>query len=108
MSFNLSQMFQQLGVPAIVVATVLLAMGLASLTVFIERILTLRRSRAASRKFSSTVNDDLQAGRFDPVIEVAEAHAQGHLARVVRAGLTTYRHAQKTADVSGLTPVEQT
>jgi hypothetical protein len=42
-----------MGWPAITVAVVLLVMGLASLTVFIERNVTLRRSRSASQRFAA-------------------------------------------------------
>jgi biopolymer transport protein ExbB len=108
MQFNFTDMWQHMGIPAIVVASVLVVMGLASLTVFVERLLTLRRSRAASRLFATQVADDMDRGRFDAVIAAAEQFKIGHLARVVRTGLTTYRHAQQTVDASGLTPVDQT
>ena len=108
MEFNLTEMLRGMGIPAIVVAVVLSLMGLASLTVFVERLITMRRSRSASKKFSAQVADDLQHGRFDAAISAADGFKAGHLARVVRTGLTTYRHAQQTADVSGLTPVDQT
>ena len=40
MQLGLSDFWQHMGIPAIVVAGVLIIMGLASLTVFIERVLT--------------------------------------------------------------------
>ena len=108
MNFNFSEMWQNMGLPAIVVASVLLAMGMASLTVFVERLLTLRRSRAASREFAAKVGDQVDAGNFDAVITEAESYSSGHLARVVRAALTAYRHAEQTTDVAGLSPLERT
>ena len=108
MQFGFTELWQHMGIPAIVVASVLIVMGLASLTVFIERVLTLRRSRAASQRFAAQVADDMSRGRFDAVLSASEGHQIGHLARVVRTGLTTFRHAQQTADASGLTPVDQT
>ena len=108
MQFSFTEMWQHMGLPAVVVAGVLLLMGLASLTVFVERLLTLRRSRAASRAFSAKVIEDMNAGNFDAVIAEADNFQRGHLVRVVRTGLATYRHAEQTADVSGLAPVEQT
>ena len=108
MQFSSVELWQHMGVPAFVVAAVLLVMGMASLTVFIERLLTLRRSRAASQRFAKQVAEDMSHGRFDPVIAAADQFPTSHLARVVRTGLTTYQHAQLTADVSGLTPVDQT
>ncbi len=108
MSFSLFEIFQHMGVAAMVVAGVLVVMGLASLTVFIERIIALRRSRIASRNFAAAVAEPMQAGDIDAILTASEGHSTGHLARVVRSALTTYWHATKTADISGLTPAERT
>jgi biopolymer transport protein ExbB len=108
MSFNFFEVFQHMGVPAMLVAAVLVVMGLASLTVFIERVIALRRSRAASRAFAAAVAEPMQAGDIDAVLVASEGHGAGHLARVVRSALTTYWHATKTVDISGLTPAERT
>jgi biopolymer transport protein ExbB len=108
MQFNFIEIFQHMGVPAMVVAAVLVTMGLASLTVFAERVITLRRSRATSRAFATAVGSQMDRGEFDEVLTEAEKHQQGHLPRVVRSALATYRHAEQTADVTGLTPVERT
>jgi biopolymer transport protein ExbB len=108
MSFSFGEIFQHMGVPAMVVAAVLVVMGLASLTVFIERVITLRRSRAQSRAFAAGIADAMHAGDVAGILEQTDAHKQGHLARVVRAGLTTYWHARNTPDISGLTPAERT
>jgi len=108
MSFGLSEIWQHMGWPALIVAAVLITMGLASLTVFIERITTLRRSRNASRAFAAHVADAMERGDVDSVIGDAEQFRAGHLARIVRSGLTTYWHALKTPDISGLTPTERT
>lgn len=108
MGFDINEMLQHMGGPAIAVAAVLLLMGLASLTVFVERLLTLRISRSASRRFSNAVADDMNAGRFDAVIAASDRFKRGHLARIVRTGLSTYQRAEQTADVSGLTPFDQT
>jgi len=108
MQFSVSEMWQHMGVPAMIVAGVLLTMGLASLTVFLERMLTLRRSRAASRRFASTVGSSMEAGDFDAVLVNAEKNSRSHLARVLCAGLAMFRHAKETQDISGLTPVDRT
>ena len=62
MSFRYCEIWQHMGVPAMIVAGVLVIMGLASLTVFVERIITLRRSRAASRPFAGAVGADVDGG----------------------------------------------
>jgi biopolymer transport protein ExbB len=108
MQIGMAEIWQHMGIPAMVVALTLLLMGLASLTVFIERLISLSRSRAASKKFAAECGADIDAGKFDQVIGRAEEFQAGHLARVVRAGLSTFRHAEKTSDISGLTPVERT
>jgi len=110
MSFSYAEIWQHMGVPAMVIAGILLVMGLASLTVFLERIYTLRRSRAASRAFAMSMADKIRAADVDGVLAEAQSEEfkHGHLARVVRAGLTTYSHARQTADISGLTPAERT
>jgi biopolymer transport protein ExbB len=108
MQIGIADIWQHMGVPAMVVAVTLVVMGLASLTVFIERIITLRRSRSASKAFAGECGADIDAGRFDHVIGRSDEYQIGHLARVVRAGLSTFRHAEKTSDISGLTPVERT
>ena len=108
MSFSFFDIWQHMGVPALIVAGILVVMGLASLTVFVERILTLRRSRTASRAFATKVSTAMKQGNVDDIIADAEEHKAGHLARVVRTGVTTYWHARNTADISGLTPAERT
>jgi biopolymer transport protein ExbB len=108
MQFSFSDIWKHMGGPAIAVASVLLLMGMASLTVFVERIFSLRRSRRASRVFSSKVAEAVSTGRFDAAIAEAEKHKHSHLARIFRAALGTYRHAERTADASALTPFDHT
>jgi biopolymer transport protein ExbB len=108
MSFSLTEIWHTMGLPAKIVAAFLLVMGLASLTVFIERLLTLRRSRAASRKFAAEIADETRASAIERVIERASNFPQSHLARLVQSGLTTYTQALKADDGSGLAPAERT
>jgi biopolymer transport protein ExbB len=110
MHFSLTEIWGHMGVPALVVGAVLLLMGLASLTVVAERLMTLRSSRAASRRFAGSIGRDLRPDRLDLVIKRAELkqHAKGHLARVVRSVLRAYQHAVTTADIGGLPPAERT
>ena len=108
MSFNLSDIWSTMGLPAKIVGALLLVMGLASLTAFIERLLALRRSRSAARRFASEAADDLQAGLVEAVIATAEKYPQGHLPRLVQSGLTTYVQARSAAEGSALHPAERT
>ena len=100
------ELWEHLGWPALIVAGVLILMGVASLAVFVERVWALRRSRAASRAFASTVGRDLRPGAISQVITRADEVAAGHLARLVHFGLVMYRDAQNGLDGPGLTPVE--
>ena len=108
MSFSLTEMWHSMGLPAKIVGAFLLSMGLASLTVFIERLIALRRSRVSARKFASVVSEDLQEGRIESVLAEAAKHPHGHLPRLVQDGLSTYSQARSTADGTGLSPVERT
>jgi biopolymer transport protein ExbB len=97
-----------MGAPAMVVGAILVIMGLASLTVFVERLMTLRRSRIASRAFAAELSDQMREELIERLIEDAGKHPNGHLPRMVRTGLMTYRHARDTADVSALSSAERT
>jgi biopolymer transport protein ExbB len=107
MTFSLTEMWHSMGLPAKIVGAFLVAMGLASLTVFIERVIALRRSRAANRKFAAAIGDGLHAGAIEAVMAEAAKYPHGHLPRLVAAGLNTYWEA-RTSDDGGLTPVERT
>jgi len=104
--FNWTELWQHLGGPALVVAGTLLTMGILSSTVFVERVLALRRSRAASREFTVAIGSELPASAVETVIGRAGEHRRGHLARLVGSGLSTYREA--LGDVgSALSPAER-
>jgi len=108
MGFSFGEMWAHMGIPAKIVGFVLVTMGLASLTVFIERIISLRRSRDSSRKFAAETADHLRPNMVDRIISEAEGHSTGHLPRMVRSCLSMFRHARNTADVSALPAAERT
>src|SRR5256712_9218976 len=108
MTFGFTEMWHSMGLPAKIVGGFLLTMGLASLTVFIERLLGLRRARSASRQFAVAVGEGLQEADIETVIAEAAKHARGHLAQLVHSGLGVYRHARAVDDDSALTPAERT
>jgi len=108
MGFSFGEMWAHMGWPAVIVAVVLLLMGLASLTVFMERLLALRRSSRQSRRFAAQTGGHLRAEMVDRVIGEADKFPAGHLPRLVKAALGHYRHAHETADVSSLRPAERT
>jgi len=108
MSFGLIEMFQHMGVPALVVAAILSVMGLLSVTVFVERVLAFRRSRRASKNFAAASSAAMKTGDIPAILQATEKYADGHLAQVVKSGLEMYEHARKTADISGLSVTERT
>jgi len=108
MGFSLQEMWSHMGWPAVIVAVVLLVMGMASLTVFMERLIALRRSRKQSRRFAALSGSHLHADTVDTVIAEAGRFPAGHLPRLVKAALSHYRHAHETADASSLQVSERT
>jgi len=107
MTFSLAEMWHTMGLPAKIVGAFLLTMGLASLTVFIERLIALRRSHAASRAFARAVGDELTESAVPTVIAEAATHTRSHLARLVQSGLTVFSQA-RAADDSELSAAERT
>jgi biopolymer transport protein ExbB len=108
MGFSFGEMWAHMGWPAVIVAVVLLIMGLSSLTVFIERLLTVRRSREESRRFAAETGGHLRADMLDTVIGEADKYPRGHLPHLVKAALAHYKHARDTIDVSVVPPAERT
>ena len=106
--FNWNEIWQHMGVPALVVSGLLLLMGVASLTVFVERLLTLRRARNVSRRFADRVGEGIVPSALAQVISEAKVHPAGYLARLVETGLSTYQAALSDTEGRDLTPVERT
>ena len=75
--FNWNEIWQHMGVPALVVAGVLLLMGVTSLTVFVERLLTLRRPRNSSPRFADRVGDGIVPSALPQVISEAQRTRPG-------------------------------
>jgi biopolymer transport protein ExbB/TolQ len=107
MTFSFAEMWHSMGLPAKIVGGFLLTMGLASLTVFIERLLAIRRSRAASRSFARAIGEQLDESAVAAVITEAATHPRSHLARLVQSGLTVYSHTRGAPD-SELSAAERT
>jgi len=101
-----TEVWTHLGWPAITVVTVLLAMGVASLAVFVERVWAIARSRRESRAFAAGAIATLRPAGVETVLAEAARLDGGHLARLARHGLSMYRDVQNGLDGDGLTPVE--
>jgi biopolymer transport protein ExbB len=109
MQFSPIEIWNHMGLPALVIAALLLLMGLASLTVLTERLITLRLSHQASRRFAESIVRDMEAGDIEAIITRAAdpRYTRGHLTRILQHGLTAYRHARLTADIGGLPAAER-
>ncbi len=109
MQFSFQEMWQHMGAAALVVASVLLVMGFASLVVFVERWLTFTRSRLASRRFLAAVKEARRRGEWSTVAKTAREFPSSFLARLVQTGIETYIQAHRhRADGGGLAPLEKT
>lgn len=103
MSFDLLHMWSTMGFGARLIAGFLLLMGVASLTIMVERAWVLMRTVARSRKFAEEVMPLLEKGDFDGARAFAESHKGSHLALVVASTLKAYLHRSQ----GQLSPVER-
>jgi biopolymer transport protein ExbB len=104
MDFNLESMWDQMGLVAKGVAVVLLAMGVATLTVTLERLIFLWRSRRHSRLFARELGALLERGEHERAANRAAELSASPLASLVAIGLRTYTDARRTR--SAVAPVE--
>jgi biopolymer transport protein ExbB len=102
---TIKEIFTHMGPPAIAVASTLLVMALASLTIFFERLFSYWRSRNASHAFAAEARALLEADDAEGLVKKAQAN-KGHLAKLLAAGAQTWLAAQKKP--SSLSPVEAT
>jgi biopolymer transport protein ExbB len=108
MSFSFTEMWQSMGLPAKIVGAFLITMGLSSLTVFIERLIALRRSRDASKSFARGIGEELRRSEIQATVGEAAKYPRSHLARLVQSGLSVYLLACSARDESDLSPAERT
>lgn len=104
--FDLTKILEHMGLPAKVIAFVLLAMAVSSLAVFFERLYAFSRSRRASKRFAELARGVLNGDRPEDLIQTAEAVKGSHLARLLAAGMKTYSEQQKKP--GSLSPLEAT
>jgi biopolymer transport protein ExbB len=88
--FDFGKILGHMGVPAMTIASVLLLMAIASLAVFIERLVAYQRSRAASRRFALEARALLDADQTDTLVKKADEQRHSHLARLLGTGAKTY------------------
>jgi biopolymer transport protein ExbB len=104
MSFDLRHILQQMDPFAIAIVVSLVVMAMASLSVFVERLWVMSRSRRASRRFAARAAQRVSAGELAELASDGEREKGSHLASLVAAGLKTYLAACKKP--GELQPVE--
>lgn len=105
MSFELSKIFSEMGVFALVIAGALALMAIAALTVFVERLWVYGRTRRRSARFAGQAAAMLGRGAYQELMLAAEQRTSGSLASLVGAGLRTYSGAvarPPSGDVSAI------
>lgn len=95
MSFNLIKIFHDMDLFARCVVGLLVAMAVASLAVFVERLWGLGRARRQSRRFGEVAGDLLSRGAYEEVIAGAAGFRGSPLAAMLQVGLRTYLDAYK-------------
>jgi biopolymer transport protein ExbB len=90
MSFDLVEVFAHMQPFAMAIVAALAVMGLASLSVVVERLWVYYRSRKKSRDFAIKAGALLEKGEHAALIKVADEHRASHLATLLGGGMRTY------------------
>ena len=101
-SFDLLDMWGQMGLLAQAVVVTLFIMSAWSIGVMIDRLIAFNAARQQSRAFAPAVAGALREGKLDEAIKIADRYKKSHLAKVVVAGLQEFQ-AHNQGDISGET-----
>jgi len=101
-SFDLVDMWFQMGLLAQAVVVTLFIMSAWSIGVMIDRLIAFNAARQQSRAFAPAVAGALREGKLDEAIKIADRYKKSHLAKVVVAGLQEFQ-AHNQGDISGET-----
>lgn len=110
MEFSLEAIWASMGFLAKSVVLVLLVFAVASLGVFIERLLFFRKVTGQARTFARTSTPLLEGARHEELLGVCKTHAGVPLAEIVQAGLAAYLKGVRDvkAGTGAMHPVELT
>ncbi len=86
-------LWESMGTLARIVTILLLAMAVASLAVFIERIVVFVRSIRRSREFAQVSTPVLEARRYEELASLCKKHEGSLLAELVGSGLAVFSRA---------------
>lgn len=95
MSFELSHIWESMGLFSRLIAGGLLLMGVISLAIFFERSYILLRNLKASRRFAAKATPLIDDGDMHQVLGAAQAERGSQLAAVVASTLKAYIHAPR-------------
>ncbi len=106
MSFDLSKILGEMGVFALAIVAALAIFGLASLSVFVERLFIYRRARLRSKEFAGWATSCLEDGDYERLEREAAGRKGDLLAQLIGAGIKTYRRAVASGAPGQVGPVE--
>ena len=90
MSFNLVEIYKHMGLFALLIAWTLVAMAVASLAVFFERLFVYARSKRKSRAFAQRAAVALEGHAHERLVSEAQCAKGSHLATLLGTGLRTF------------------
>lgn len=90
MSLNLIELWSKMGLPVRGVVILLTIQAVASLTVIIDRLMFVRRSKATSTQFAKPASDLLNSRNFTALKDLATEMKHVHLAVLFRTALTSF------------------
>lgn len=106
MSFNLLKIFHEMDTMARIVTLVLLVMGVASLSVFFERLVTYWRSRRQSKVFARLAAELIARQDYHRLAERVKDFPVSHLARMFTRPLALCTALLEQSDAQMTTTVE--
>src|ERR1700712_5121919 len=98
MEINFLELWSRMGFPVRMVVIVLTLQAVACATVVIDRLLVLLQSAAKARTFASTVQADMETGKYDQVVASASTFKGSHLATYLELGLRTFLSRARAGD----------
>ena len=106
MHFDLVKIWEDMDWMARGVVFALVAMALAALAVFIERLVALAKSKQQSRLFAREAGGIMDEGDHDKLARRVAAFPASHLAQMLGPSLGVYMRHHKDEPGRGLPPVE--
>ena len=88
MSVSLLDLWTQAGNFAKGIVIILLIMSIFSLTIVVQKLIKIKKSESATRKFAPQFSRAIQEENLDQAITLAEKNKESHVARVLGGALT--------------------